>query len=100
MILQVFTLLWLAGCGTAYFAFIRKAEPLFTGLMNFAVWLVLAFSATNIQTVTETGTVVSSAEMAVSALCIIVALISLPVVFAAASGRYSSQSTQDTLSPR
>lgn len=91
MILEV--LLAMLAIGTiASAAMALKVAPLYTSLMSFATWLVIAYSASSIDLVTETGGLEEgvASEPALAVLAFGNAAISLLIVVASATGKYAT----------
>lgn len=89
MILEV--LVALIAVGTiASAAMALRVAPLYSSLMSFAVWIVIAYSATSVDLVTDAGALEEgvSSEPALAVLAFGNAAISLLIVVAAAIGEY------------
>jgi len=93
MIWHIYALLWVTGLGTSYYAFVAKREPLFSATVNIAVWSVIAFSSLTVR-VPSNGEWLTAGSTPAAVLAAAVALISVPIAFAAAIGRYGGSSSE------
>jgi len=88
MIIDVWLALFAAGLGTSACAFVWKKAALYTSLMNLVVWGVVAFTALDLTIVTNAGETVTATAEPVFYVAAANALVSLPVIVLAATGKY------------
>jgi Fe2+ transport system protein B len=90
MILEVLLVLLILGAGSSYAAFVAKRAPVYTGLANLAIWLLVAYGATSIDLVSDSGALQEgvASEPALAVLGFGNALLSVLVILAAAAGEY------------
>lgn len=100
MILEVLLALLVIGT-IASAAMALKVAPLYSSLMSAMCWLVIAYSSTSIDLVTETGALEEgvAAEPALAVLAFGNAAISLLIVVASTIGDYASDEEHGTDRP-
>jgi len=91
MIWQVWSILVLAGLGSAYLAFVAKRAPVYTSLMTVGIMTVAALGSLQVETQFTT-----SAEYGVSILFGLNGVLAMIVFVAAITGQYGDPDPEDT----
>lgn len=91
MIWQAWTLLVLAGLGSAYLAFVAKRAPAYTSLATTGTFAVAAIGALELETQFTTST-----EMGIAILAAMQSLLGVVVFIAALTGQYGEPDEEDT----
>lgn len=95
MLLEVWLALFVAGILTSIAAFIVRTASLYAALINIIIWALIAIGSVEL-TVVSGGETVTVGAPAVAIVAILNALVSLPVVYLAAVGKWG-QDTEDGL---
>ena len=96
MLLEIWLALFFAGVLTSIAAFYTKTAALYASILNFFLWGIIALGALEL-TIISNGTEMTVEAPAVVFLALVNALVSLPVAFAAAAGKWGKSKTDDGL---
>jgi len=93
MLVQVWLALFAAGVLLSVAAFAARTASLYASLLNVIVWSVVALGALNIEVVSN-GSVTSFEAPAVAVVAVVQAVLSLPVIYLAALGRWDGDGSE------
>ena len=98
MILELLIVLIVLGAAASGAAMVWKRAPLYTGLASLAIWMVVGYSSSSIDLVTDSGGIEEgvASEPALAALAFGNAALSFLVVLAAATGQFSAADESGT----